>query len=127
VETLRAPWRVTGFTLAISGAGAFPRSGPPRIVWLGVSRGANQLAAIYDELTVRLPPLGFEAEQRPYHPHVTIGRVRAPSRRTAPARGVLEAAAARAGEQGVTAVTLFRSRLSPAGAKYEPLVRVPLQ
>jgi 2'-5' RNA ligase len=127
VETLRAPWPVPPFALAISGAGAFPPSGVPRIVWLGLSQGARSLAAVYDELSVRLPRLGFEPERRAYHPHVTIGRVREPARRAARARGVLEAAAVRSGEQHVTAVTLFRSRLSPAGAKYEPLVRVPLQ
>jgi 2'-5' RNA ligase len=126
-ERLRMRWAVAPFTLTVAGAGAFPASGPPRIVWLGVTGGAERMVALYQELAERLPPLGFEAERRPYRAHITIGRVKDAGRSAAKARSIFSAADLRPGSCRVTAVTLFQSRLSPAGARYEPLLRVPLE
>jgi 2'-5' RNA ligase len=126
-DALRQPWTVAEFPITIEGAGAFPPSGPARIVWLGVTQGAADLTTVFHELTVRLDETGGEA-LRPYHPHVTIGRVkeiRGGASRTA--RSVLQASRARAGSGQVRFITLFQSRLSPGGARYEPLLRVPLK
>jgi 2'-5' RNA ligase len=125
-ESLSRAWNVPPFALTISGAGAFPPSGPPRIVWLGTTSGSDRVAAIHAELTTRLAPLGFEPERRPYHPHVTIGRIKEVDRGARRARAVFTGANLAPGSCDVTHVTLFQSRLSPAGARYEPLLRVPL-
>jgi 2'-5' RNA ligase len=127
VERLRLRWPVPPFTLTAAGAGAFPASGPPRIVWLGVTGGAKRMAELYQELAVRLPALGFEAERRPYSPHISIGRVKEAGRSAARARSILGEAGVHPGSCRIGAVTLFQSRLSPAGARYEPLLRVPLE
>ena len=82
---------------------------------------------LYRRIEHRLVPLGFAAERRPYTPHLTIARVKDPGR--APGRVIrasIAAVPASCGESTVNAVTLFRSRLSPRGAAYEPLLRVPL-
>lgn len=118
---------VAPFDLALDGCGAFPPSGAARVLWIGVRRGAAEMAALYAELGARLRPLGFEAERRGYSAHLTIARVKDPARGTGPAvRQTLAATPADCGITRVTAVTLFRSRLSPRGATYEPLLRVPL-
>jgi 2'-5' RNA ligase len=79
--------------------------------------------AVAGALTAALAAAGLhEAEERPFWPHVTLARVRA-------GRGGSRAAAtpvrARAEvplpELVLTRVTLFRSRLSPHGARYEAL------
>ena len=127
-DALGSAWHVEPFNLTIAGAGAFPTSGPPRILWFGVSEGADALASTYRELAARFAPLGYEAERRPYHPHVTIGRVKEADRLgSRKARNVLRQFVVRAGSRRVTAVTLFQSRTSPHGARYEPLLRVPLK
>ena len=128
VDRVQAPWDAAAFSLVVSGAGIFPPSGPPRIVWLGVSDGADALSGLYRALTPRLTPLGFQPERRAYHPHVTIGRVKDGDGGTGrKARAVAAAADVRPGSQDVRFVTLFESRLSPAGARYAPLLRVPLK
>jgi RNA 2',3'-cyclic 3'-phosphodiesterase len=128
MEAMRSPWTLAPFTFTIAGGGAFPPSGLPRIVWLGVTEGAASLEDAYRDLAARFAPLGYEAERRPYHPHVTIGRVKDADRMGArKVRDVLRELEFTTGSQRVTAVTLFRSRLSPQGARYEPLLRVPLQ
>jgi 2'-5' RNA ligase len=126
-EALRSPFDVAPFRLELGGCGAFPSAGAPRILWIGTARGADPMRELYGRIESRLVPLDFEAERRPYTPHLTIARVKDPGRATG--RAVREAIAsvpAPCGESAVTAVTLFRSRLSPRGAVYEPLLRVPL-
>lgn len=123
----RAPLSVRRFDLALAGGGAFPPAGPPRVLWIGVREGREGMGALYEELTGRLAPLGFEPERRPYSAHLTIARVRDAGH--AAARDVRQALAdlpADCGRCEIGAVTLFRSRLSPRGAAYEPLLRVPL-
>jgi 2'-5' RNA ligase len=117
----------SAFDLSIAGSGAFPPSGPPRVFWIGVHRGATEMAALYTEVGRRLAPLGFLPERRDYTAHLTIARVKDAPRGAARAvRPILSALPADCGVSRVSAVTLFRSRLSPRGATYEPLLRVPL-
>ena len=127
-EVLQNPWGTGRFEFRISGAGAFPPSGPPRILWLGTGDGTDALVTLYTEASTRLAALGFEPERRPYHPHVTIGRVKEASREAGRRlRTLLGATAATSSPNPVDAVTLFESRLSPTGARYEALLRVPLK
>ena len=72
----KEPLDARSFTLRIGGAGAFPQSGAPRAIWLGLVAGREGLVAVHDELRPRLLPLGFVPEKRPYSPHLTIARVK---------------------------------------------------
>lgn len=126
---LDVPFATRPFSIDVGGAGAFPPSGPPRVLWLGVREGAPQLAALHAEVSGRLWPLGFEPEHRKFSAHLTIARVRDVGRRGAsprPLREALTGCRAEAGRSRVSAVTLFQSRLSPKGAAYHPILRVPL-
>lgn len=128
LDTLRPPVGVAPFTLQLSGLGAFPPSGPPRVLWMGVARGHGDLSTVHDQLGARLAPWGFEGEGRPYSAHLTLARVKEPPPPAARVmiRKKLRDADADAGSCRVDAVTVFRSRTSPHGATYEPLLRVPL-
>ncbi|HXW05292.1 MAG TPA: RNA 2',3'-cyclic phosphodiesterase [Vicinamibacterales bacterium] len=126
-DALRHPWHTAAFQLDLGRVGAFPVSGPPRVIWMGVDEGSTALAALHAELRGRLAPLGYEAERRPYAAHVTLARVKESRRSEVPAarRCLEEASAARASAR-IERVTLFQSHLSPAGSRYEPLFDVPL-
>ena len=123
------PVDVPPFDLHLGGLGAFPRTGAPRVVWLGVRQGGESLAAVHRELATRLRPLGMEPEPRPFSAHLTLGRVKSACT-AAQGRGLRvawQALAADAGTCRVEALTVFESRLSPRGAAYHPLLRVPLK
>ena len=123
----QGPLSTPVFDLAIGGCGAFPPAGPPRVFWLGVREGGAQMVSIFREIGDRLAAFGLEPERRDYAAHLTIARVRDPGRGTSRRiRDTLTTFSAECGGCRVTAVTLFRSRLSPRGASYEPLLRVPL-
>lgn len=126
-DRLHFAWQIPAFELTLSGVGVFPPAGPIRIVWVGVAAGADEMAAMHRELTARLVPLGFEAERRAYHPHVTLGRAKESVGSARRARAVLERGDVQAGSCEIKHITLFLSRLSPRGAQYEPLLRVPLK
>lgn len=128
MDALRTPWTIERFNLTVGDAGAFPPSGPPRILWFGVREGADSLEATYRDLAARFAVLRYEAERRPYHPHVTIGRIKDVDRLgSRELRDALRDHVFTAASQRVTTITLFQSRLSPHGARYEPLLRVPLK
>jgi RNA 2',3'-cyclic 3'-phosphodiesterase len=65
------------FEIVCRGAGAFPSSREPRTLWIGVQDGGDELkrlqAALDEALKARL---GFAKEQRGFHPHLTIGRLK---------------------------------------------------
>jgi len=116
-ERLAAPLAVPVFDVGVAGVGTFPPSGPPRVIWLGVTDGAAPLAALYREVDHRLEGLGFPREDRPFRGHLTLGRVKAPC---GPRfrEALAGARTANAGRCRVDHVTLFESRLSPQGSTY---------
>jgi RNA 2',3'-cyclic 3'-phosphodiesterase len=122
------PFLASSFDLHVAGLGAFPQSGIPRVLWLGVRSGADSLTRLHAELATRLHPLGLEPERRPLSPHMTLARVKGlrSGARPPEVRALWRDLPGDAGSCRVDALTLFRSRLSPKGAAYEPLVRVPL-
>lgn len=121
---LEPPLHAAPFPLEIAGVGAFPQTGEPRVVWAGLSRGREQLRAVERETSARLGSVGVEPEDRPYSPHVTLGRMRAAAglRVTKLLDGLAQT---ELGTTRVAAITLFESRLSPEGPTYEVLLRTP--
>jgi len=128
-RALATPFCETAFDLEINGAGAFPPRGAPRVLWLGITNGGGALRRLNAELATRLPALGFEPERRAYSAHLTIARVKDVPRRGSyqEIRDAIRNERARVGRCRIDAVTLFRSRLSPKGASYEAVLRVPLK
>lgn len=106
------------FTTVLAGFGAFPTIRRPRVVWLGV--GANpELRCLKQDLEWTLGDVGFEAETRAFHPHVTLGRAEAEGGAGA-FRGLDELIAAMSfdDELKVHTLDLMRSHLSKEGARY---------
>jgi 2'-5' RNA ligase len=117
--------------LALHGIGAFPGLERPRIFWVGLAQGAAPARALQARIADALAARGFPREERPWHPHVTIGRVHDERRwrRQAdpPLRSVIaRVATASFGRLRVSEVALMRSDLSPAGARYTVRRRVAL-
>jgi 2'-5' RNA ligase len=112
--------------LEVRGAGGFPDSRRPRVVWLGIEGDTEGLALLAADLGRRLAPLGFPPDGRPLAPHVTVGRSR--SGRGAPGLGgaIAGARAAPGLPWRAEELCLVRSHLSPGGARHEVLDRFPL-
>ena len=62
--------------VAIAGLGGFPNAVEPRVAWAGISSPTDGLDGLKAAVDHMLEPLGFEPEQRPFRPHVTLARAR---------------------------------------------------
>lgn len=116
--------RASPFAVTLQGLGSFPLRGTPRVIWVGVAEGADRLSRLQASVEEALARRGFPREERAYHPHLTIGRVR--GRRGAEALiGALRDEQV-FGEVEVRALHLMRSDLHPEGARYSVLASAPL-
>lgn len=112
------------FPLRIGGTGAFPAKANARVVWIGVEDERGALKEIFEELEQRLQKLGFPREERPFKPHLTLGRVK--GRKGKRFSFLDRDADLEVGILQVKEVVLFKSDLRPTGAEYTPLVVAPL-
>jgi 2'-5' RNA ligase len=127
VTALQPPIALRPFTVSLDRFGVFPPSGPPRTIWLGVNRGADELRQIHAELDRRLAALRFDPDGRPYSPHLTVARVRDEHRSRASAvRSTLASMAVPAVTWEVAHATLFESDLSGPKPRYTARARVDL-
>jgi 2'-5' RNA ligase len=112
------------FACATAALGAFPTPHRPRVVWIGVS--GDDVARLATAVDAALAPLGSVAEARPFHAHVTLGRVRSPRGGARLGRGVADVDGGPPRRWVADAMVLFRSLTRPTGAVYEPVARLPL-
>lgn len=116
------------FEMQIGGLGSFPNSRMPRVLWIGLHAPAG-LASLHKSIEAGALRLGYEKEERPFSPHLTIGRARqsADPKDLTKVRAALDAiqlgniATAR-----VDSVHLFKSDLQPGGSVYTKLFSAPL-
>ena len=117
--------RIRPFRVSLEGLGVFPRPSRARVFWVGLrdrDRGIPALASAMDrELGDEFPP-----EKRPFTAHLTVARFN-PPRDLRMAEEELAAARVEAAPFRVSSLVLFRSHLSPRGARYEPIARFGLR
>lgn len=127
LRTARAALQVEAFSLAAHGVGAFPSPARPRTLWLGAGEGAESFRRLHAAIDAALRPLGFRGENRPFTPHLTLGRLQAGGR-TGP-RLTAELVALTdfdGGAMSVDEVICYASELSREGPSYTVLARAPL-
>ncbi len=126
----RAAAERDAFDLALEGTGGFPAGDAPRVLWVGVTGQLPELASLQGDVEAALEPLGFAGERRPFHPHLTVARIRDGTSKE-DRRRALEALSAAGLPDGlwmkVSAVVLMKSVLLPGGAEYERLASMPLR
>jgi 2'-5' RNA ligase len=118
------------FELRLSGLGSFGGRRGARVLWAGIDGDLQALSALQTDLDASLSELGFAREQRPFSPHLTLARVpdMAPSDVGARIVTALRTATLPVLPPfEVTQISLIRSQLGPGGARYTPLLHVPLQ
>jgi 2'-5' RNA ligase len=64
------------FDVEISGVGVFPNERSPRVIWAGIGDGADKLESVYQSVYSRLVKAGFNFEDKPFRPHLTLGRIK---------------------------------------------------
>jgi 2'-5' RNA ligase len=122
---LGPPFDLPAFEMRLGSVGTFPTGGRPRVVWLGLDRGADALAALHEEVQRRLADVPFRRESRAFSPHLTLARFKHGGTRVDVER-ISRVALRPAGGCTIDHVTLYQSRLSPRGPTYTALLVTPL-
>lgn len=117
------------FEIDAVGSGAFPNQERPRVFWIGVDRGADQMTALHAEIGTTLDGLGFRGENRAFVPHLTVGRVgRGPASENTELASVLSSYQDyAAGGMKVASVRIFASEMTQDGPVYQTLATCPLE
>jgi 2'-5' RNA ligase len=119
--------RMAPFAVVVAGLGAFGSPRSPRVVWAGIFEPPDPLLELQRELGAGLRRLGYRLEDRPFHPHLTLGRVRS-ARGAGELTSRIESATHKAfGRVAVDRILLVRSRLDSPGPRYETLYASPLK
>jgi len=107
--------------LTLTGLGAFPHAERPNVIWAGLAGpGAETLCTIVEELEEALETIGFERENRPFAPHLTLARVK--FRPPEELRALLVRHSKTVfGTAEVNEVELIRSEPGPDGPRYTVL------
>lgn len=106
------------FQISFEGIGAFPKPRFPRVVWIGVKEGRDELVQLAGKVEERLATLGFKAD-KPFAPHVTIFRIKDKSQDITDQ--LSKYASTKLGTQLVSEVKLKKSVLTPQGPVYSDL------
>lgn len=111
----------------LAGVGTFPGTGRPRAIWIGVGQGGDELATLADRLTSELREVGWELDDRPFRPHLTLARSDGLAAGSVVADRLAAALGARSVPFLVDRVTLFESVTGGGPARYVPVSDVELR
>lgn len=113
--------RHKSFMLALEGTGTFPPGRrEPRVLWVGIAP-EPALLALQEDIEKEMAQLGYEREKRPFHPHLTLGRVKAPIRLEPLVQEMRHHQDRKFGVMSVQKFIFFQSTLKPSGAEYSIL------
>jgi len=112
------------FKIHVKGVGCFPNISRPRVIWVGVEKGYEELKRIHDEIEKGLKALGFKPEREEFVAHITVARVRSGRKREALIKVIENFKEFDAGEMVVRYVRLKQSILTPGGPIYKTLREV---
>jgi 2'-5' RNA ligase len=112
------------FSVSLSRVGAFPDLRSPRVVWIGVDYGREELTDLARSVDDVCGEAGITGDRKPFRPHLTLARAR--DRRPAPIRFPDHLLDGEFGTMTVDRVILMQSHLGPRGAVYAPLRTVIL-
>ena len=115
------------FSLSLEAFGCFPSARNPNVFWAGLGGQVEALKQLQARIEAQTNCFASHEENRAFHPHLTIGRVknRGPETRRI-AETLLQFRLANAGPWTVSEVTLMRSNLSPQGAIHSQLAVLKL-
>lgn len=130
-EILRAVESViqqhAGADVATGQIGAFPSTKRTRVIWLGLDGDFSPIAELARGVDAVAATLGFEREERPFRPHITLGRLRRGKTPPDDFEQVVQALDTSSVAVELNRVQLVRSVLGHGGPAYSTLAEWPLR
>ena len=117
----------SAFPVDITELGAFPDILFPKVIWAGITRNAEVLTRIAQELESRLVKFKSKKEDRKFSPHITLGRMRTPRSKDKLCAALEETNLPKGLTQTIRNLTLYQSQLTPTGPVYSVLGKAQLK
>ena len=114
---------IDSFDMSLRGVGGFPNLNRPRVIWVGIDEGKDELAHVADLVRGAVRDARLCQDDKPFSPHVTAARVQGPCGVVAVAERYKDALFC---ECHVDSVRLMKSVLGLNGAKHTVLERFQL-
>jgi len=118
--------KTSSFSIKVRGIGAFPHLKNPRVIWMGLVDGGEVLTTLQKQIETQLGKIEFQPEDRPFHPHLTLGRMKSNRGKEDLAGRIERHIEEEFGDFKVERVVLFKSDLRPSGPIYTPLKEMRL-
>ncbi|MDD3792694.1 MAG: RNA 2',3'-cyclic phosphodiesterase [Candidatus Bathyarchaeota archaeon] len=113
--------KYTPFNIQLNGLGVFPTVNYPKVVWAGITAGAQELRSIFEQLEPQIHELGIAPDPKGFTPHLTIARVRSGANKQRLVDLVTRQENYDFGNIRADCLKLKKSELLPAGPKYTTL------
>jgi len=114
------------FSLSLKGTGSFPAGqSRMRVIWVGIEAG-QELYSLQNELEEELERKGFPREERPFSPHLTLGRAKVPENQERLKKELDKFSVQEFGQMTVKEIIFFQSILRPEGPTYKPVDKFEL-
>lgn len=114
------PVSETAFPVGLHGFGAFPQARKATVFWAGIGKGVSEVARLNEDAEEAALSAGLLPEERPFHPHLTLARIRPP----ADVQHLMDQDLDLSWR--CERLVLYRSHLGRGGARYEPLDSIDL-
>ena len=114
------------FTVDLGTVNAFPHTHNPRVIWVGIKTGFNELNQINGHLEEKLSHTGFTSDDRAFYPHLSLARVKQLKNR-ATFSACIDEITPRFVSTSIERISLFKSTLQPGGPVYTLLAESPLK
>jgi len=114
------------FSLSLGEIGVFPHWRNPRVLWVGLGDPENALPALKTRVEEEAAGLGYERDDRPNVPHLTLARLKSPRGKSSLKERAESLNRVEAPPFEVTEVALIESQLSSRGARYRTEARFAL-
>lgn len=111
---------------SIKGTGVFPSERNPRVLWVGVDNGKEEIKNVFTDLENKLASIGISKEERGFTAHLTIGRIKYVKDINEFAQNISKHKEDLFGNFLVDGISLVKSTLTPKGSVYETLFKVKL-
>jgi 2'-5' RNA ligase len=113
------------FELVIMGAGVFKNLKDPRVIWTGIEP-SEKLSGLHLLVRQSLEESGVESENKPFKPHLTLGRIRTLGPHSGLDNLIQNNIAIELQKTDVREIILYESILLNTGAVYKPLNKFSL-
>ena len=113
------------FDILLEGMGAFPKWDYVKVIWVGLGEGSDKVKDLAKKTEEIMSEEGFEKETREFSPHLTLGRVRS-AKKKKQLKEMSDSVKVDPASSHISRIVLFKSELSPQGARYTELAAVEL-